>query len=146
MNLLLLGLLEAILLRNLLIKGGSKKDFYNMTNKAEVYAKSKYIRTSTKKAKVAADLIRGLGIEEAKVLLVFHQSKAARLLLDVLKSAEANAVNNLKMNAANLYIKDAQVSPGPTLKRARIVARSRTNPILKRTSHLLIGLSERNSK
>ncbi len=143
---LLLGLLEAILLRNLLIKGGSKKDFYNMTNKAEVYAKSKYIRTSTKKAKVAADLIRGLGIEEAKVLLVFHQSKAARLLLDVLKSAEANAVNNLKMNAANLYIKDAQVSPGPTLKRARIVARSRTNPILKRTSHLLIGLSERNSK
>jgi len=129
-----------------LIKGGSKKDFYNMTNKAEVYAKSKYIRTSTKKAKVAADLIRGLSIEEAKVLLVFHQSKAARLLLDVLKSAEANAVNNLKMNAANLYIKDAQVSPGPTLKRARIVARSRTNPILKRTSHLLIGLSERNSK
>jgi len=117
-----------------------------MTNKAEVYAKSKYIRTSTKKAKVAADLIRGLGIEEAKVLLVFHQSKAARLLLNVLKSAEANAVNNLKMNAANLYIKDAQVSPGPTLKRARIVARSRTNPILKRTSHLLIGLSERNSK
>jgi len=117
-----------------------------MDSKAKVYAKSKYVRTSTKKARVVVGLIRGLDLEEAKVLLAFHQSKAAKLLLSVLKSAEANAVNNSKMNAANLYVQDAQVSPGPTLKRARIVARSRTNPILKRTSHLVVGLSERNSK
>ena len=63
--------------------------------------------------------------------------------MQVLKSAEANAVHNEKMNPAQLFVKDAQVSPGPTMKRARIVARSRVNPILKRTAHLVVGLSRK---
>ncbi len=114
--------------------------------KAQVYAKNKYARTTVKKARVIADMIRGKDLEDAKVTLAFHQSKAADLFLETLKSAEANALHNNKLNPANLYVEDAQVSPGPTMKRARIVARSRVNPILKRTAHLVVGLSERENK
>ncbi|MBD3366086.1 50S ribosomal protein L22 [candidate division WWE3 bacterium] len=117
-----------------------------MTPKAQVYAKYKGARTSVKKARTVADLIRGKDLKDAKVTLAFHQSKAANLFLQVLKSAEANAVNNNKLNPATLYVADAQVSPGPTMKRARIVAYSRVNPILKRTAHLVVGLSEKENK
>ena len=117
-----------------------------MYKDADVYAKLKYARTSTKKAGPVAELIRGKDVHEAKVILAFHQSKAAKMLLKVLKSAEANAINNSKLNGANLYVSDVQIFAGPTIKRGRIVARSRTNPILKRTSHVVVGLSERNSK
>jgi large subunit ribosomal protein L22 len=118
----------------------------NKTEKADVYAKHKYARTTVKKSRAIADLIRGKDLEEAKVLLSFHPSKAAKLFLKVLKSAEANAINNEKLNPANLFVEDAQVSSGPTMKRGRIVAYSRTNPILKRTAHLVVGLSERSTK
>ncbi len=114
-----------------------------MYNNAEVYAKYKYARTSVKKSRTVAELIRGLPVKQAKVLLAFHQSKPAKLFLKVLRSAEANAVNNHGLNPAELVVADAQVYPGPTMKRGRIVAHSRTNPILKRTSHIVVGLSRK---
>ncbi len=114
-----------------------------MYRNADVYAKYKYASISPKKVKSVIDLIRGKDLEEAKVLLTFHKSKAAEMILKTLRSAEANAINNKRMSANELYISDAQVSAGPTAKRARIVARSRINPILKRTSHIVIGLSQK---
>ncbi len=112
-----------------------------MYKDADVYAKLKYARTSVKKSRVVAELIRGKTIEEAKKILAFHQSKAAGMFLKVLKSAEANAVNNSKLSKDSLVVSDAQIYEGPTMKRGRIVARSRMNPILKRSSHVVVGLS-----
>lgn len=112
-------------------------------NKAEVYARHKNARVSPQKARLVAGLIRGMDLKEAKLTLSFHNSKSAKMLLKVLKSAEANAVNNSGLNPANLYVQDAQVSKGTVMKRYRIVARSRINPILKKSSHLVIGLSRK---
>jgi len=112
-----------------------------MHKDSQVYAKLKNARTSVKKSRVVAELIRGLPVLEAKKVLSFHGSKAAKIFLRVLKSAEANAINNTKLSQDSLFVSDAQVYAGPTMKRGRIVARSRLSPILKRTSHIVVGLS-----
>ncbi|HSX39486.1 MAG TPA: 50S ribosomal protein L22 [Candidatus Saccharimonadales bacterium] len=111
-------------------------------NKATVYAKTKNVRISPKKVAPVMNLVRNKSLTEAKILLSFDRSKAAKLVLKTLKSAEANAKHNLSLNPANLYVADLQVSGGTTIKRMRIVARGRTSPILKRTSHFIVGLSE----
>ena len=117
-----------------------------MTPKAQVYAKYTGVAISPKKVIPVAEMIRGKFLEEAKIILAFHQTKVGEVLLKTLVSAEANAVSNSKLNKAKLYVADAQISSGPVAKRGRIVARSRLNPILKRTSHILIGLSEKGNE
>ena len=71
-------------------------------NKSEVYAKHMKARISPKKVAPVMDLVRGKPVEEAKLILAFDRTKAAALVLKVLKSAEANAVNNNKFEKENL--------------------------------------------
>lgn len=111
--------------------------------KALVYSKAKYVRTSVKKTNPVMKLIRGKSVAEAKRVLEFHPTKASDLILKVLNSAVANARHNLSLSEKDLYISEIFVNEGPTLKRGRIVARSRFSPIFKRTAHLVVGLSER---
>lgn len=111
--------------------------------KALVYAKYKGARTSVKKVSPVMDLVRGKNVAEAENILQFHKTKASDLILKVLKSAVANARNNLHLSERDLYISEIYASEGMTWKRGRIVARSRFSPIFKRTSHLVVGLSER---
>jgi len=111
--------------------------------KSQVYAKHMSARISPKKVAIVMDLVRGKDLEDAKVTLTFDKTKAAVLILKVLKSAEANAKNNNKLDSKELYLSEIWVSPGAMLKRARITGRSRTAPILKRTSHIYVGLSEK---
>lgn len=108
---------------------------------ALVYAKHNSARTSVKKLKPVMDLVRGKGIEEAKVILAFDRTKAAKMILKVLKSAEANARNNMNIDPNKTYISDIHADEGQTLKRGRFVGRGRFSPILKRTSHIVVGLS-----
>lgn len=115
-------------------------------NKALVYAKSKYIRTSVKKTRPVMDLVRGKDIVEARRVLRFHQTKPAKLVLKTLNSAVANARHNLDLNEKNLYISELYVNEGPTMKHGQFVGRGRFNPLLKRTSHIVVGLSERSDK
>ena len=115
-------------------------------NKAIVYAKHNRARTSVKKAKPVLDLIRGKDIAEARTILSFHHSKASDMILKVLNSAIANARTNLDLSASNLYVSETFANEGPTLKRGRIVGRSRFSRIFKRTSHLVVGLSEKNEE
>ena len=89
------------------------------------------------------ELIRGKNLRDAKLALIFDTTKAADMILKVLKSAEANAKHNNNLNAGSLYVSDLQVSGGQVVKRGRIVAKSRFSPIVKRTSHIVVGLSER---
>jgi large subunit ribosomal protein L22 len=111
--------------------------------KAQVYAKHKNARISPKKVAPVLDLIRGKDLNEAKVVLALDLTKASNLITKVLRSVESNAKNNLNLKSENLYISEATVDGGRTMKRGRIAARSRFSPILKRTSHLTVGLSEK---
>ena len=112
--------------------------------KALIKAKHMRADVSPKKAGVVMDLIRGRTLEEAKVILSFDNTKAAKVLLKLLKSAEANAVNNNKLDPAKLYISEAFIGPAPVLKRANYGARGRFSLKLTRKSHLYLGLSEEN--
>lgn len=111
-------------------------------NKATVYAKENNIRIAPKKVAPVMNLVRNKSLSEAKVLLAFDTTKAAKLILKALKSAEANAKNNLNLNPAKLFVTDLQVNGGRTRKTGRAAARGRGAPVLKRTSHFIVGLSE----
>jgi large subunit ribosomal protein L22 len=112
--------------------------------KPQVYAKHIGADISPKKAGVVMDLIRDKSLEEAKVILSFDNTKAAKILLKLLKSAEANAVNNNKLDPGNLYISEAHIGPAPVLKRPNYGARGRFSLKVTRKSHLYLGLSEEN--
>ena len=70
--------------------------------------------------------------------------ESARLIRKVLISATANAENNLGLNKDNLYVKEAFINEGRTLKRMRFGSRGHVEPIKKRTSHITIVVSDRN--
>lgn len=108
-----------------------------------VYAKHNTARISAKKVKPVMDLIRGKNTYMAKAILALDPTKAARMLLKVLKSAEANAKNNLNVDPEKLFVDDLQVNNAPIMKRGNFGARGRYSPILKRSSHIIVGLSER---
>ncbi len=91
-------------------------------------------------------LVRGKDAVDAKIILSFEKSKAGQMLLKTLKSAIANAKNNLSLTVDNLYISDLHVDSGKVQKSGRFVARGRINPILKRTSNIILGLSEKSKK
>ncbi len=103
---------------------------------------SKYVRMSPKKIALVMGLIRGKSYEEAIRVLQFTTTKSAKLTLKTLKSAGANASANKGLKPKDLVVSVAEVHPGPILKRIRIVGRSRTSPIMKRTSHIVVGIKE----
>ncbi len=106
-------------------------------------AHAKYIRISSRKVKIVIDLIRGKSVDEAKAILTYTPKAAAPVVLKVLNSAVANAVNNQELNAKDLYVAEVYANPGPTLK--RYVARSRgsASPMLRRTSHISVILDQK---
>ena len=108
-----------------------------------VSATAKYIRGSTRKANLVAATIRGRPVEEAAALLRFMPQHAARDIEAVLKSATANAENNLSLSADELFIADAICNEGPTIKRWRPRAQGRAFPIHKPMTHITIVVANR---
>ena len=106
-------------------------------------ATAKYIRITPRKVKIVADLIKGQSIDDAYAILMYTPKAASPVLTKVLKSAEANAVNNNGLNRENLYVADAYANPGPIIKRYIPRARGSASSIKKRTSHVTIVLKER---
>ena len=108
----------------------------------DVTAITKYARISPRKARNLAVAIQGLPVPEALKITEFSERKGAFLIGKTLKSAVANAENNSKLSADDLWIKLAVVEPGPSLKRYWPRARGSASPILKRTSHIRITLTD----
>jgi len=106
-------------------------------------ATAKYIRITPRKVKIVADLIKGQSLDDAYAILMYTPKAASPVLTKVLKSAEANAVNNNSLNRENLYVADAYANPGPIIKRYIPRARGSASSIKKRTSHVTIVLKER---
>lgn len=109
----------------------------------KVKAEAKNVRISWRKLKPVADLIRGKNVKDAIAILKFTPRKSARIYLKVLNSAIANAENNNNMNADSLYISEIYANPGPVMKRFKAGSMGRANPMLRRTSHVGVKVSER---
>ncbi len=111
--------------------------------KDEGRAALKYARISSRKVKIVLDLIKNKGIEEAYGILKFTPKASSEVLYKLLKSAEANAVNNNGLNYDDLYVAEAYATQGPTLKRIMPRAQGRAFKIQKRTSHITLVVKER---
>lgn len=102
---------------------------------------TKYIRIPPRKARLAADLIRGMKVEEASIQLMFSKLKAGRLLRKTLDSAVANAESQLNVRRRDLKVQEVRVDAGPVLKRAKSKNRGGRVPVMKRTSHFTVIVS-----
>lgn len=109
----------------------------------EAKAIAKMQRISPIKARLVIDLIRGKDASEAKNILINYNNKAARLIVKVLDSAIANAVNNNKMDVNTLYVKEARVDAGPVMKRMMFDSRGHVGRKDKRTSHIVVAVANR---
>lgn len=110
----------------------------------EAKAIAKTVRIAPRKVRLVVDLIRGKNVADAAAILRLTPKSSSVVVEKVLKSAAANAVNNLKMDQSLLYVKEIFVDEGPTLKRYLPRAKGSGNRILKRTSHITVVLEERN--
>jgi len=104
----------------------------------QVRAVAKYIRTSPRKMRLVADLIRGKSAQEAWNILEFTPKRATGPMQKCLESALANAENNRDLSKDSLFVHRVMVDEGPTLKRFTPRARGRASAIKKRTSHITI--------
>ena len=107
-----------------------------------VSATAKYLRGSTRKARLITTAIKGKPVEEAAALLRFMPQNAARDVARVLKSATANAENNHNLSAEELVVLDAVADEGPTIKRWRPRAQGRAFPIHKGMTHITIVVAD----
>ena len=105
-----------------------------------VHAKARYVRVAPRKARLVADQVRGLHIEQALALLQFSPRGASRDIQKLLESAAANAENNHDLVGDEMRVASITVDEGPTLRRFRPRALGRATPINKRTSHIAVAL------
>ena len=110
-----------------------------------VRAQAKYVRTSARKARLVCDHIRGMDVAEARAILAFTPRGAAKPWIKLLESAVANAEHNHELVGEDLRIVAVHADEGPTLKRYRPRAMGRATRIRKRTSHLTITLTPKES-
>jgi len=101
-------------------------------------AQARYVRTAPMKCRRVIDLVRGMDAEEALDVLRFAPQSASEPVAKVLASAIANAEHNKNLDRRELFISQAYVDEGPTLKRFRPRAQGRAFRIRKRTSHITI--------
>ncbi len=103
-------------------------------------ASTRYVRISPRKARYAADLIRGLPVAEASLQLLYSKLRGGRLIKKTLDSAVANAETVLDVRREHLKVHEIRVDAGPILRRAKARSRGSSVPVNKRTSHFTIIL------
>jgi len=104
----------------------------------QAMAIQRYVRITPRKCNQVLELIRGQNVEAAQTTLQFMPKQGARIVQKVLKSAVANALQQGRVRLEELYVKEAVVGAGPTLKRWLPRAQGRATPMLKRTSHVRV--------
>jgi large subunit ribosomal protein L22 len=108
-------------------------------------AQVRYLRMTPMKCRRVIDLVRGMDVQPALDQLRFQPQAASEPIAKVIASAAANAQHNKQLDPSRLYISQAYVDEGPTLKRFRPRAQGRAYRIRKRTSHITIVVSVRPS-
>ncbi len=97
-------------------------------------------RIAPRKVRIIADMVRGKGVAQAKVILSLASKQARHPIADLIDSAIANAAHNFKIESDNLFVKEIRVDQGFVMKRSMPVSRGSAHPIKKRTSHISVVL------
>lgn len=109
----------------------------------EAKAHLSFLRMTPRKVGLLCTAIRGKDVKTATAILMQTSKAASEPMLKLLKSAIANAENNHSMDADKLVVTTAVADPGPILKRMMPRAQGRAYRINKRTTHVTIGVSEK---
>ena len=109
-------------------------------------ARVKHIRVTPQKARRVVALIKGKQAQEALAILKFAPQAASEPVYKLVESAIANArvkadKDGEYLDEQDLYVANAYVDEGTTLKRFRPRAQGRAFQIKKRTSHITIQLA-----
>lgn len=120
-------------------------------NIMQAKAVARFVRVTPMKSRRVVDLIRGKSVPEAQAMMRFAPQSASDPVLKVLNSAVANArhladQHGLAFDEADLFVQEAFVDEGPTMKRFRPRAQGRASRIDKRTSHISVVVAERPRK
>ena len=112
----------------------------------EAKAKARFVRVTPQKARRVVDLIRGKQASEAVAVLKFAPQAASEPIGKLVAAAIANArvkadKDSEYLDEQDLYVANAYVDEGTTLKRFRPRAQGRAFQIKKRTSHITVVLS-----
>lgn len=109
----------------------------------EARAVARYLKIGPRKMRLVMDAIRQMPADRALIQLMHRPMKAARLAVNVLKGAMANAQAK-KMDRNRLVVSEIRVDGGPSMKRLMPRSMGRADRILKRSTHLTIVLRESN--
>ena len=110
------------------------------TTTPQAQAHGRYIRGSVSKVRRVLDQIRGRTYRDALIMLEFMPYRSTGPITKVLRSAVANAENNLGLDPGSLVIAKATADMGPPLKRYRPRAQGRAFAIKKQTCHISIAV------
>jgi large subunit ribosomal protein L22 len=108
----------------------------------EIKVELNNLRTAPRKVRQVIDLVRGKKVLEAQSILLFTVNKSARPVLKLLNSAVASAKHDLHLDESSLFISKITADEGPKLKRWHPMSRGRAYPIIKRSSHVALTLSD----
>ena len=112
----------------------------------EARAIHRYIGSSPRKMRLVIDLIRGVSVDKAIEVLHFNTKHASKDAEKVLRSAVANLMNKDdagRVEPNELFVKEAYVNQGPTLKRISPAPMGRAYKIRKRSCHLTIVVAKK---
>ncbi|MCS6788964.1 MAG: 50S ribosomal protein L22 [Patescibacteria group bacterium] len=104
----------------------------------------RYARIAPRKARLVANLIKGLSVNEAEAQLIYNTKRASKIILKLIQSAKAGALAK-KFDLNKLYVKNILVNQGPMFKRYLPRARGVATPIQKKTSHIEVILIEKDN-
>lgn len=105
-------------------------------------SKHRFARISARKARLIVDMIRGREAQDALNILKFSPNRAAVMIYKVLHAAIASA-EMAEANTEALVVSEARIDEGPVMKRFQPKDRGRAHPILKRTSHIIVAVEEK---
>jgi large subunit ribosomal protein L22 len=108
-------------------------------------SKLRYARIAPTKVHHVLDLVRGKTVDAGLDALRFIPNRSARMVEKLIKSARANAEDRGERNVGALFVSTATADHGPTLKRIQPHARGMGFMILKRFTHITIGLEAKNA-
>lgn len=112
----------------------------------EAKAVARWVRVSPRKMRLVVDMVRGQNVRSAVNQLHFSMKRASEPVEKTIRSALANLMTMeeaVKLDPADVFIKEIRVDEGPTLRRWKARAMGRATRIRKRTSHLTVVVAAR---
>ena len=126
--------------------GNSRRRETLLGDRPGSYAIARHVRMSPTKVRRVVDLVRGMDIKDALVALKFAPQAASEPVYKVVASAAANAENTESLRSDDLFISQAYVDEGVTLRRIRPRAKGSASRILKRASHITVVVEPKSEK